>query len=159
MCGIPGSGKSTWIVQQMKPLIDICISRDKIRFGFLLKNDEEDYFAYENQVKQIFFNSIWENTSNENWENIFIDATHLTPRTRNSVMQHIDEDCYCIAVDFNINLTTALERNARRSGRALVPEDAIIRMYGQYIAPTFKEKFDEIWHINDAGELRKEIRE
>ena len=158
MSGIPGSGKSTWIIQQMKPLTDVCISRDNIRFC-LLKSDEEDYFAHENQVKQIFFNSIWKSTSNENWDNIFIDATHLTPRARNSVMQHIDEDCYCIAVDFNINLTTALERNAKRSGRALVPEDAIIRMYGQYIAPTFREKFDEIWHINDAGELRKEIRE
>lgn len=158
MSGIPGSGKSTWIIQQMKPLTDVWISRDNIRFG-LLKNDEEDYFAHENQVKQIFFDSIWKSTYDENWDNIFIDATHLTPRARNSVMQHIDEECYCIAVDFDIDLDTALKRNAKRSGRALVPEDAIIRMYEQYIVPTFKEKFNEIWHVNDAGGLRKEIRE
>ena len=72
MCGPAGSGKSTWLIKQMKPKTDICISRDNIRFGLL--KEGEDYFAHENDVKEIFYNSIANNTSASYWENIYIDA-------------------------------------------------------------------------------------
>ena len=55
MCGPAGSGKSTWLIKQMKPKTDVCISRDNIRFGLL--KEGEDYFAHENDVKEICTNN------------------------------------------------------------------------------------------------------
>lgn len=37
MCGVPGSGKSTWAKQHLKPS-DVYISRDEIRFSLVAEN-------------------------------------------------------------------------------------------------------------------------
>ena len=156
MCGIPGSGKSTWLIKQMQPKTDVCISRDIIRFGLL--KDEEDYFAHENEVKEIFFNAIENNTSCSERENIYIDATHLNPRARKDVMWNISEHCYVVAVSFEVPVEIAIERNAKRNGRALVPESVIRNMAASYKIPSLYEGFDEIWHINAEGEIEKEVK-
>lgn len=157
LCGIPGAGKSTWLLGQMKPKTDICISRDNIRF--MLLKDGEDYFSHEDKVKNIFYGAIRNNTfTTKESNNVFIDATHLTPKARRGTMQHIAEDTYKIAIDFNVPISVALERNAQRVGRACVPESAIRNMRRCYIAPSLKEGFDEIWHIDAEGNITKEVR-
>ena len=60
MCGPAGSGKSTWLIKQMKSKTDVCISRDNIRFGLL--KEGEDYFAHEDRVKNIFYGAIRRDT-------------------------------------------------------------------------------------------------
>ena len=158
VCGIPGSGKSTWINKNYIWDYDFLISRDAIRFNLL--KDGEDYFSKENEVKKEFYKAIYEATHSNNGTGIvFIDATHLTPNTRKLTLNQVASDAKIIAVDFNINLLTAISRNAQRTGRALVPEHAIRRMYGQYVTPRIGEGFDEIWHINDEGIVTKEVRE
>ena len=157
LSGIPGAGKSTFINKQMQSKTDIWISRDNIRFGLL--KDGEDYFAHENEVKEIFFNAIANNTSCSQWENIYIDATHLNPRARKSTMWNISKYCSVIAVSFEIPVKVAIERNAQRTGRALVPESVIKNMYDSYKVPTLAEGFDEIWHVDAEGVIRKEVKE
>ena len=58
MCGIPGSGKSFWIQNQISNNQTQCcvISRDKIRFSLL--KDGEDYFKRENAVFAQFVKEI-----------------------------------------------------------------------------------------------------
>lgn len=156
MCGIPGSGKSTWLIKQMQPKTDVCISRDNIRFCLL--KEGEDYFAHENDVKEIFYNVIADDTSSSKWENIYIDATHLNPKARNQTLWNISEYCSVIAVSFEVPVNVAIERNAKRSGRALVPENVIRNMAASYKIPSLYEGFDEIWHINAEGEIEKEVK-
>ena len=156
MCGPAGSGKSTWLINQMQPQTDICVSRDTIRFNLL--KDEEDYFAHENEVKEIFFNAIANNTSCSEWENVFIDATHLNPKARNQTLWNISKHCSVIAVSFEVPVEVAIERNAQRTGRARVPENVIRNMAASYKIPSLYEGFDEIWHINAKGEIEKEIK-
>lgn len=156
MCGIPGSGKSTWLIKQMQPKTDVCISRDNIRFGLL--NEDDDYFAYEDKVKEIFFNTIQEDTASGEWENIYIDATHLTPKARKQAMFCISKYCSVVAVSFEVPVDVAVERNAKRNGRALVPENVIRNMAASYKIPSLYEGFDEIWHINAKGEIEKEVK-
>ena len=52
ICGVPGSGKSTFLRNYVKEPSSVVISRDAIRFS-LLKEDS-DYFEYEPIVEQMF---------------------------------------------------------------------------------------------------------
>ena len=156
MCAPPGSGKSTWVLNQMRPMDDVLISRDNIRF--MLLKDDDDYFACEDKVRDMFFQAIKNNTSNDDFENIYIDATHLTRKTRAQVRSWIRRRPYQIAVSFEVPLEVVLERNAQRTGRAKVPETAIHNMYHRYDIPSLKEGFDEVWHIDAEGVITKEVR-
>ena len=57
----------------------------------------------------------------------------------------------CIYMD--VPLKVALERNAKREGLSLVPEDAIKRMYESAYRPNYGEryKYDKIYIVNEKG--------
>ena len=148
-------GKSTWAIRQMEPETDIMISRDNIRF-MMLKNDEP-YFAVEDKVRKAFFEAIEKYTSEEEYENIYIDATHLVPKSRAQVLRRIKGDAERIAVSFEAPVQVAIERNKNRIGRALVPESVIYNMKDNFIIPSIKEGFDEIWHVDADGKTIKEF--
>ena len=136
----------------MNPEIDTHISRDQIRFSFL--NDDQEYFEVEDKVKKFFFQQIEEFTGDDhNDDCIFIDATHLNPKSRATTMQHIAPDTNVIAVYFDVPIHTALTRNKQRTGRACVPEKVIYRMRSRMIPPTCAEGFKEVWRINENGEI------
>ena len=156
MCGPSGSGKSTWAIKQMQPQTDCLVSRDNIRF--MLLKDDDDYFAKEKRVKQIFFEAI-KTTTREDWENVFIDATHLTSVPRFHTLQQIANGVKIIAVSFEVPVGVAIERNSQRTGRALVPESVIKNMAAQYKIPALYEGFDEIWHIDAEGTITKEVQD
>ena len=157
LCGPAGVGKSTWAIKQMAPETDIMISRDNIRF--MLLKDNEDYFAHEDKVRNIFFGAIRANTFiSKDFDTVFIDATHLTPKSRRLTMNHIAPDTYKIAVSFEAPVEIAIERNANREGRALVPESVIRNMHYSFQGPRLIEGFDEIWHIDVESNITKEVR-
>ena len=55
MCGVPGSGKSTWAREHLTDN-DVYVSRDDIRFSFLKEGD--DYFSKEDMVWDTIVKSI-----------------------------------------------------------------------------------------------------
>ena len=156
MCGPAGSGKSTWLNKQMQPKTDVCVSRDNIQFGLL--KEGEDYFAHENEVKENFYDAIANHTSSSDWENIYIDATHLSPKIRTQTLWNISDSCSVIAVSFEVPAEVAIERNKLRSGLARVPDKVIINMKNSYKIPSLSEGFDEVWHINAEGVITKEVK-
>ena len=131
MSGVPGSGKSTWVREQISKFGGVHCSRDEIRFS-LLKEDE-DYFAHENEVVKIWFEKVNEARSNPEVKNIYIDATHLTERARKKTISELPEGDYdIITVFFQIPLEVCLERNSKREGRAFVPPSIIKSMWESY---------------------------
>ena len=155
--GIPGSGKSTWIQKRVQSLGGLYISRDVIRFSLL--NDEDDYFAKEILVFQQFINLIQAGIDTPEVEDIYIDATHLNEKSRRKVLDRlnltkVDE---IIVLFFDVKLSVALNRNAKREGRAYVPETAIQNMYYSLEKPAAAGKYNyTIWTIDENGVITYE---
>ena len=141
MCGVPGSGKSTWIKNRSVDTNYIHCSRDKIRFSLL--KDKDNYFANETLVFNSWVKEINEAIQNE-IENIYIDATHLNEKSRNKVLNklNLNKEVNIIPVNFIIPLNVCLERNAKRSGREYVPEDVIKNMFKSFKPASHNEKYD-----------------
>lgn len=140
LCGIPGSGKSTWGRAKAKSLGGTYISRDEIRFSLL--QEDEDYFSKEAETVETFRYRIQEAIDNGN-EIIIVDATHNNERSRNALLDSLRlGGVSLVAVDFNLPLEICLAQNAMRSGRSRVPEDVVIRMWHAHSAPTEHSKYN-----------------
>ena len=133
LSGIPGSGKSTWAKNCVEfNKNSIYISRDEIRFSLLKEN--EDYFKHEKRVFKLFIEAI-NNALNENFEDIYVDATHINNASRNKVLRKLKGDFKLIHVIFKTDLVTCLKRNEKRVERERVPEEVIRRFYTQFEMP------------------------
>ena len=155
MMGVPGSGKSTYAKNILK-YGDIYVSRDEIRYSLL--TDEDDYFAKENEVIKTFIESIDKSLEMEEYcGDVFADATHLSPKSRAQVLNQLKNKDRVSVIYLDIPLNVILERNAKRTGRALVPEDVVRRMYNSIQLPTRAEGIESIYFINENQEI-KEVR-
>ena len=142
MCGIPGSGKSTFcnkLIENSDKRIEY-ISRDEIRFRFL--EDGDDYFSKEDEVFTTFVSSISDAIDSDLVDEIVVDATHLNERSRNKVLKYLDLDFVkVIPVNFLIDFDLALERNNLREGRSCVPRSSLINMYNAFYPANNREKY------------------
>lgn len=146
-CGIPGSGKSTWVKNHMKTHPGAWCSRDNVRFSMI--GEDEDYFARENEVFDAWIFSIQAAIANEAIDNVYIDATHLNDKSRNKVLNKLNlANVDLCAVNFAVPLEECLRRNDLREGRAKVPRSVIRRMYFSF-SPVIPEdeRFAEVINI------------
>ena len=152
LSGPAGCGKSTWAQKQVELSGGSWISRDNIRFGLLEKRGGE-YFDYEEEVMELFINSIQKEINNPDCETIYVDATHLNKKSRNKVLNAIDLDSMdeVNCVFFDIDAETAIERNANRGGLAFVPRTVIRNMAAAHTYPDATENFTHIIVIDKEG--------
>lgn len=143
--GLPGAGKSTYVEEELNiNSRDIWVSRDLIRFN--LVGEDEKYFSKENQVFRTFIQRAQAALNAPNVDRVFVDATHLNPKSRKKVLNaltipdHVDVGC----LFFDVPVDTCIERNNQRTGRSKVPEDVIRNMAKTLIKPTTDEGFDKI---------------
>ena len=141
--GAPGCGKSTYIQNHLKEN-EIVISRDKIRFGML--KDTDEYFSKEKEVYNEFIKQIDAAIAAD--ATFYVDQTSLNAAARNKLFSRLKKKPdKVIGIYFTTSLDTILQRNAQRTGRALVPEDAVINMFNSLTKPTLEEGFDEILEV------------
>ena len=156
MCGCPGSGKSTWVQENMDLENDVWVSRDAIRFSLLGEHD--DYFSKENLVYNTFINTI--DSYINAGKNVFADATHLNSASRGKLLKRLKskpQEVNIVWVDTPLNI--ALEQNELRAGtRAYVPPEQVRRMYNSFEAPLFYEGFKKIFIVKD-GEIIKMLED
>lgn len=137
LCGLPGSGKSTW-ANQNKRESTIILSSDKIR--------EELFGAEEIQgnPKQVF-NLLYKRAEEalEQEKNVIIDSTNLSRANREKFIKRFYPlaDCLSIII-FLESAEECIERQKKRDRK--VPASVIRRMYQQMEMPTFDEGWDEI---------------
>ena len=154
MMGVPGSGKTTYAKKMMKDC-DIYISRDEIRFE--LVKEDEPYFSKEDEVLQTFIKTI-DDALLIAQRYVIADATHLNMGSRAKILKNLHnkpDNIYVIYVA--VSLQTALERNAQREGRALVPESSIKNMYKSITLHRKEEGINMTLWLNEDGTTKETI--
>ena len=150
MCGIPGSGKSTWLQYNsdfFNKKFQI-ISRDKIRFNLL--NENEDYFSKEDKVWKEYLNTAISSLKNN--DDTILDATHLNIYSRRKILNALKQyitDIEKNIIVFNTPVKIAIQRNNNRQGREFVPTSVIFKMKKKFTIPTKEEGFDNIYFVNE----------
>ncbi len=128
LSGIPGSGKSTWIKQQIAEKGGFWASRDAVRFSMV--SEDEPYFERETEVFNAWIGQICDALDNPLIEDIYVDATHLNDRSREKTLSRLPKENInkITNIVFMVPIETCLERNAMRTGRAVVPDEVILNM-------------------------------
>lgn len=149
LCGIPTSGKSTYVESLLK--IDYWINSVVLSTDYYI-----DYYAKKvgKTYNEVFDNYISVATDSmnkylqfaiENNKNIIWDQTNLSVKTRRKKLSKLPSIYKIGAVYFEISLEEALERNKHREGK-FIPESILKRMYHQFEKPTISEGFNYVEH-------------
>jgi predicted kinase len=153
LCGVPTSGKSTYVSQLMAEM-----SGSTERAGgvpIILSTDS--YIERQAKIRGSTYNEMFDELIGEATEdmnrnlrlalrdgrNIVWDQTNLTPKARKRKLAKVPPRYERIAVWFDISLEEALRRNETRPGK-FIPVEIIKRMHGTFVRPTKAEGFDQI---------------
>ena len=116
--------------------------------------EEDDYFSKEKQVFEEFVNRICGGL-NDTWvQNVIADATHLNEISRNKLINAIcrkrpNLPLHITMVYFDVPLEVCKFRNAKREGRARVPNDVMDKMYSSLQFPRLREGLERIEIVRD----------
>ena len=145
LCGIPCSGKSTY-VEKLKKIpywenavvlsTDAYIEKQAQRMGMTYNQIFDD--VIDNATRELELEFIM---AKDRGENLIWDQTNLTVKTRKKKLSKLPSFYARGVIYFEISLEEALERNKNREGK-FIPESILKRMYQQLEVPTLEEDFD-----------------
>lgn len=137
MCGIPGSGKSTYAERLAAEENFVVHSSDKIREELGDINDQ----SRNEEVFKLLHKRI--KTDLSNGKNVCYDATNLNRRKRMAFLREIRKiPCkkICVLVATPIEVCLALNFSRDRQ----VPEEVMSRMYKNFQMPSTSEGFNKV---------------
>lgn len=155
MCGIPGSGKSTWIKDN--GLYDYSISKDQLRlqyygisydgYGFESMPEVSEKFVYERYMEMV-------EVRMRNGSFVVLDNTHLKMHTINSIKQLAECYGYNIFIKImNTPLHECLNRNKDRKGLSSYLRKVIVKMNSNF--KSFKENINKDYDIKRIEDLNE----
>jgi predicted kinase len=147
LIGVPGSGKSTWIRNQIWAQGLTVVSTDTFVEAYANAQDQtysqvfEDYMptAVDLMVQQVVF-------AHQHGHTVIWDQTSVTVVSRRKKFRMLP-DYQHIAVVFKTPEPDELSRRlASRPGK-IIPEEIVQDMIDRFEMPTLEEGFQEIWHV------------
>jgi predicted kinase len=147
LIGVPGSGKSTWVKNQIWALGLSVISTDNFVEAYAEQQGRtysevfRDYMptAIDLMIQQIVF-------AHEHGHTVIWDQTSVTVASRRKKFRML-HDYKHIAVVFKTPDPEELSRRlASRPGK-IIPEEIVQDMIDRFEMPTLEEGFAEIWHV------------
>ena len=147
LCGIPTSGKSTY-VEKLKKMkywenavvlsTDSYIEEYAKRVGQTYNEVFDDVIPDATRELELEFNM-----AKDEGKDIIWDQTNLSVKTRRKKLLKLPSYYRRNAVYFEVSLEDALERNKHREGK-FIPESILKRMWHQFEIPTRNEDFDYV---------------
>ena len=159
LVGIPASGKSSFSREREREGYAV-LSSDSIRAAMLAEDGMRDMPEDEDRLFDLnrrVFHMISENATSllNDGRSVVIDATNLNRRRRINLLREIGAvDCVKKCILFITPREVCLERNARRSGIALVPDSDMRRMIASFECPVLAEGWDAITPVISGEEYR-----
>jgi predicted kinase len=147
MIGVPGSGKSTWIRNQIWALGLTIVSTDTFVEAYAAQQGQtynevfQDYMprAVDLMVQQVVF-------AREHGHSVIWDQTSTTVASRRKKFRMLP-DYEHVAVVFGTPEPAELARRlAGRPGKS-IPDHVMLSMLQNLKEPTLEEGFQEIWHV------------
>jgi predicted kinase len=152
LCGIPTSGKSTY-VEKLKKLdhwkdavvlsTDSYIEKEAKRMGLTYNQIFDDAIGDATRELELQLNM-----AKDKGKNLIWDQTNLSVKSRRKKLLKIPSFYARGVIYFEVSLEEALERNKHREGK-FIPESILKRMYHQFEIPTRNEDFDYVECVND----------
>ena len=151
LCGIPTSGKSTY-VKKLKKL-------DYWKDAVVLSTDNyiEEYAKRVGQTYNEVFDDVIPdatrelelqlNMAKDKGKDIIWDQTNISVKTRKNKLSKLPSYYKRGVVYFEVSLEEALERNKHREGK-FIPESILKRMWHQFEIPTRNENFDYVEKVD-----------
>jgi predicted kinase len=147
MIGVPGSGKSTWIRNQIWALGLTVVSTDAFVEDYARAQGQtynevfQDYMprAVDLMAQQVVF-------AREHGHSVIWDQTSTTVASRRKKFRMLP-DYEHVAVVFGTPEPAELARRlAARPGKS-IPDHVMLSMLQNLKEPTLEEGFQEIWHV------------
>jgi len=147
LIGVPGSGKSTWVKNQIWALGLSVVSTDNFveayadAQGRTYSEVFKDYMptAIDLMIQQVAF-------ARQHGHTVIWDQTSTTVASRRKKFRMLP-DYQHIAVVFKTPDPEELSRRlASRPGK-IIPEEIVQDMINRFEMPTLEEGFQEIWHV------------
>ncbi len=143
LCGIPGSGKSTYARQLLKddPTFRR-LNKDDLRASLGYVKYDKNSFHELNEMTKSMLKTLLKLGFNVVVDNTNLNLSGIT-QLKNIAQDH-DKPVRFVVKVFDTPLVTALERNALREGIANVPEEIVKNMHKDLMKLKTKLSFDHI---------------
>ena len=151
LCGVPTSGKSTY-VEKLKKIkywenavvlsTDNYIEEYAKRVGQTYNEVFDDVIGDATRELELEFNM-----AKDKGKDIIWDQTNLSVKSRRKKLLKLPSYYRRSVVYFEVSLEEALERNNHREGK-FIPESILKRMWHQFEIPTRNEDFDYVEKVD-----------
>jgi predicted kinase len=147
LIGVPGSGKSTWIQNQIWALGLTVVSTDTFVEAYANQQGRtysevfEDYMptAIDLMIQQVVF-------AHEHGHTVIWDQTSVTVASRRKKFRMLPDYRHIAVVFCTPEPAKLADRLATRPGK-IIPEEIVQDMIDRFEMPTLEEGFQEIWHV------------